>query len=238
MFLKLFSASGGSEKAVCEVPALPGWAIAGKAFCRFLSVLCFLLLLSCAARRVEIPTFEGVDPKVILAEKENIKSLESTLYIEFEKDGSIMKGDGVLRLTPDSMDLQIYSLGFLVAEVSSNGDVAHSNPPIEKKRLLMLIEGLRHSFFWWSVRNPVIRDYNDTYRVSNSWKKLFLNKRTMMPEKQIIELEGGRQLTAYYEEPALLGGIWFPSRMRLELSSQSVNLKIKTLSLDPKELDD
>ncbi len=244
IFSKLFFADGESKSPGHEIPALSvtltyrwGAMNAGGVY-SLLSAICCLLLVSCAARKVEIPTFEGVDPRVILAEKENIRSLESTLYIEFEKDGSVMKGDGVLRLTPDSLDLQVYSLGFLVAEVSSNGTVTRSNPPIEKSRLLMLIDGLRNSFFWWSVRNPVIRDYNDTYRVSNSWKKLFLDKKTMMPVKQIIELEGGRELTAYYEEPALMDGIWFPSRMRLELLSQSVSLRIKTLSLGPETQDD
>ncbi len=207
----------------------------GRAVCCLLSAVCCLLLLSCAATKMEVPTLEGVDPKEILSERQSIRSLESTIYIEFEKDGNTMRGDGVLRLTTDSLDLQVYSLGFLVAEVTSNDSVTRSNPPIEKNRLSMLIEGLRSSFFWWSVKNPVIGEDRDTYRVSNSWKRLFLNKKTMMPEKQIIELEGGKQLTAYYDEPALMDGIWFPSRMRLELSGQSVSLRIKTLAFNPQE---
>lgn len=202
-----------------------------------LCALCCLSFTSCAIKKVEIPTLEGVDPKEMLAAKGGIRSIESTLYIEFEKDGSIMKGDGVFRLTADSLDLQVYSLGFLVAEVTSNSEVTRSNPPIDKGRLFMLVDGLRNSFFWWSIRNPVIREDHGQYRVSNSWRRLFLNKRTMMPEKQIIDLEGGRQLTAYYDEPALMDGIWFPSKMRLELSGQSVSLKIKTLSFDPQSRD-
>lgn len=202
----------------------------GVLFFLFLSFLvCFLM--SCAAKKVEIPIFEGIDLKEMLAERESVKSLESTFYIEFERDGSIMKGDAILRLTPETMDLQVYSLGFLVAEVISNGDGTRSNPSIDRNKLSMLVDGIRNSFFWWSVKNPGIKDDNDSYLVSNSWRMLFINKKTMMPEKQIIELDDGRQLNVFYEEPALMDGVWFPSKMRIELSRQSVNLKIKTLSI-------
>ncbi|HWR58461.1 MAG TPA: hypothetical protein VN328_06205 [Thermodesulfovibrionales bacterium] len=200
-----------------------------------LSAVCCLLLLSCATRKIEVPVREGIGPREMLAERESLTSLESTLHIEFERDGSVMQGDAVLRLNRDSLDLQIYSLGFLVAEVISDGRVTRSNPPIDRSRLLMVIEGLRNSFFWWSVKNPTIKDDHDTYRVSNSWRRLSLDKKTLMPEKQIIELEGGRELTVYYDEPAFMGGIWFPSKMRIELSSQSVSVRIKTLSFNPEQ---
>ncbi|HUO78342.1 MAG TPA: hypothetical protein VMU21_12285 [Thermodesulfovibrionales bacterium] len=190
-----------------------------------------LLFTSCATKKLEIPTYEGVDPKVILEEREHIKMLESTFSIEFEKEGSVVKGEGALRLTPDSLDLQVYSFGFLVAEVSSNSTATSSNPPIDRNKLSLLVEGLRNSFFWWSVKNPDIRDDHGTYRVSNSWKKVFIDKKTMMPLRQTIELDEGRQLDVKYEGPAFLDGVWFPSKMRIALSHQSVNLTIETLSL-------
>lgn len=211
----------------------PGKRISGRVVCGLVSAVCFALLLSCATKKIEIPVYEGVDPKEVLAEKDNIKSLESTFHIEFERDGNLMKGDAVLRMTQDSLDLQVYSLGFLVGEVMSNGTVMRSDPPVERNKLLILIDGIRNSFFWWSLKNAGIRDYRDTYRVSNSWRRLFLNKKTMMPEKQIIELEGGKELVVNYEDPDLIDGIWFPSRMRIALSKQSVSLKIKTLSFNP-----
>src|SRR5512143_2001174 len=99
-----------------------------------------LLFTSCAKKKLEIPTYEGIDPKVLLAEREHIKVLESTFSIEFEKEGSIMKGEGALRLTPDSLDLQVYSFGFLVAEVSSNSTATSCNPPIERNKLSLLVD--------------------------------------------------------------------------------------------------
>lgn len=205
-----------------------GGVVGGAVFCIVCSL--FFLLISCAPKRVEIPTYEGVDPGDVLSAREAVKGMEATFSLEFEKDGSLMRGDAVLRLTPDSLDLQVYSFGFLVAEVTSDKTMTRSDPPIDRNRLPMLVEGIRSSFFWWSVKDPTISSEDGLYRVSNSWKRLFMNKRTMMPEKQIIELEDGRELTVLYEEPAVMDGDWFPSEMRVELSGQALNLKIKTLS--------
>lgn len=197
----------------------------------FFLVFCSLvLLISCAPKRVEIPTYEGLDPRDVLSSKESVKAIEATFSIEFEKDESRMRGDAVLRLTPDSLDLQVYSLGFLVAEVTSNDTVTRSNPPVDRNRLWMLVDGIRNSFFWWSIKDPSLDGDDDGYRISNSWRKLFINKRTMMPEKQVIELDDGRQLTVFYEEPVLMDGGWFPSRMRIELSNQTLRLSIKAIS--------
>lgn len=205
-----------------------GFALSLSATCISCAVLS-LLFISCATKKLEIPTYVGVDPRMVLAEREHIRVVESTFSIEFEKEGSVMEGEGALRLTPDSLDLQVYSLGFLVAEVSSNSVATSSNPPIERNKLSLLVEGLRNSFFWWSVKNPDIRDDHGTLRVSNSWRKVFVDKKTMMPLRQTIELDEGRQLEVTYEEPAFMDGVWFPSKMRIALSHQSVKLRIETL---------
>ncbi len=192
-----------------------------------------VLTVSCAPKKAEMPVFEG-GLKGLLAERQGIRSISSTVSIEFDRDGVIMRGDGVLRLTHDTLDLRVYSLGFLVAEVTSNNGVTTSNPPFDRNRLSVLVDGLRSSFFWWSIKDPEIDEDGDTYSVSNSWKRLFINKKTMMPERQIIDLEDGRELDIHYGEPELFSGMWFPSRMRIELSKYSVELKVKTLLINPR----
>jgi len=187
--------------------------------------------MSCATKKPEIPTYEGIDPRVILAERGHTKVLESTFSIVLEKEGSVMKGEAVLTLTPESLDLQIYSLGFLVAEVSSNSVATKCDPPIDRNKLSLLVNGLRNSFFWWSVKNPHIREDHGTYRISNSWKKVFVDKKTMMPLSQTVELDDGKRLDVIYEDPAFMDGVWFPSKMRIALSRQVVNLRIESLTL-------
>ncbi len=198
-----------------------------------LVLCCFVLLASCAPKRVQIPTYEGVDPRDFLSGMETLREMEATFSLEFERDGNLMRGDAVLRLAPDFLDMQVYSLGFLVAEVTSEKTMTRSDPPLDRNRLLMLVEGIRSSFLWWSVKEPTISSEDGLYRVSNSWRRLFIDKRTMMPERQTLELEDGRQLRVSYEEPVLTEGGWFPSGMRIELSGQVLTLKIKTLSFTP-----
>jgi hypothetical protein len=201
----------------------------GAAFC----FLCFVffLLASCAPKRVDIPTYEGADIREVLLEKEAVRAVEATFSLEFERDGGVMRGDAALLLTPDSLDLRVYSLGFLVAEVISNETGTRSDPPMDRNRLSMLVDGIRNSFFWWSVKEPSVDEEDDTFRISNSWRRLLVNKRTLMPEKQTIELDDGRQLTVFYEDPSLMEGGWFPSKMRILLSGQTLNLNIRSLSL-------
>ncbi len=191
----------------------------------------FFLLVSCATKRIEIPTYEGVDVLSVLFARASAKAIDSSFSIEVEKDGSAMRGDAVLKLTPGTLDLQVYSLGFLVAEVVSNDTVTKSTPPLDRNRLLMLVDGIRNSFFWWSIKDPEVREDEDVYQIRNSWRRLILDRKTLMPEKQVIELEDGRQLTVFYSEPLPMEGGWFPSRMRIELANQSVKLKINSLSL-------
>ena len=199
-------------------------------------ILCilFFLFLSCSTKRVEIPTYEGIDPREELAKRDNIKSIRSTFSIEFERDGGVIKGDAVLQLTPEALTLRIYSLGFPVVEVISNETITKSDPPMDRNRIEMLVDGIRNSFFWWSIKDYAIEESEKTYRLSNSWRRLFLDKRTLLPDKQIIELEDGKELNILYEEPDQIGGVWFPSKMRIGLSRYSVSLRIKTLTVIPR----
>jgi len=206
------------------------WAKAALARTLFIVLCSLVLCTSCAPKRVEMPVYEGADPADVLSARDAIREMEATLSIEFEKDGSLMRGDAVLRLTPDILDMQVYTLGFLVGEVTSDATTTRSEPPMDRNKLSILVDGIRNSFFWWSIKAPAITSEDGLYRVANSWRRLFLDRRTMMPAKQIIDLDDGRQLTVVYEEPALMEGEWFPSRMRIELLNQALSLRIKTLS--------
>jgi len=199
-----------------------------------LAFFLFAGLLSCSTKRLEIPVYEGLDPRYELARRDRVESIQSTFTIEFEKNGGIIKGDAALNLTQEAMELRVYSLGFLVAEVIANDTVTKSDPPIEKSRIALLTEGLRNSFFWWSIKDYDIREEEKVYRVWNSWRKLLINKKTLLPERQMIELEDGRELTVVYGDPEDMGGAWFPSRMRIELSRHAAEVRIKTLSVTPR----
>ncbi len=42
-------------------------------------------------------------------------------------------------------------------------------------------------------------------------------------------LEDGRELDIYYENPEKIGDLWYPSKIRIELSRYAVTLRIKDI---------
>lgn len=199
----------------------------------FLVTLFFIvfLLLSCATRRIEIQYYEGsLDDR--LRDLRDIKSIKSTFSIEFDRgDGVTIRGDGILNLTEEALDLQVYSMGFLIAEVNADQSGIRSNPVISKNRLIMIIDGLRNSFFWWDLKESSTKDEGDCLMLANSWKRLIMDKKTMLPLRMTMETEDGRQLEVSYYEPTYINGLVFPSRIRIEFSKYAVNLKIKDISM-------
>ncbi len=192
--------------------------------------IALVLNAACAQKGIVIPVREGIDLRDELNRMGSITSLDAGFTIEFLRGENTMKGDAVLRLTPEDLDLRVYSLGFLVSEVTSHEGLTKSNPPIDRTRLLLLIDGIRNSFFWWSIEDYQIDEDDAALIVTNSWRRIVFNKRTLLPVRQIINLEEGKELHIFYEDPQPLDGVWFPSKMRIELSPYTVNLAIRELS--------
>jgi len=181
-------------------------------------ISCILFLCSCTAKRVELPVYEGIDVREALSSKNNISSVDSTFSITFEKDDSEIRGDGVVNMARNgNMTMRIYSFGFLAFELTSE------NP-------IILTYGLRDCIFWWDMEDFEIEEKEDYFIISNLTRTLWLDRKTMFPKKQIISLEENRQLNIYYENPEKAGDIWYPSRIRIELSKYAVTLKIKDIS--------
>lgn len=198
-----------------------------------LSLSIILFLFSCTVKRIEMPTYEGVDVREIIAGRSSIKSVEATFSIEFEKDDSTVTGDAVIELTDEVLSLRVYSLGFLAAEVTAENGVIKSNPRLDRNKSAILVDGLTNSFLWWTIKNYEIEEKDDMYQLRSSWRKLLIDKKTMLPRQQTIDLDNGRELNVFYEEPANSGEFWYPSKMRIELTRYAVTLKIKTISFKP-----
>ena len=192
-----------------------------------------LLLSSCTAKRVELPDYEGVDVRTVIAERKSIKGVNATFHIEFEKNDSTMTGDAALTLTEKTLELRIYSMGFLMAEIKETDGIIKSNPPSDRNKNIILAEGLRSSILWWLIKDYDVEEQNNSYHIRNSSRKIVIDKKTMLPVSQTIELDNGKELHISYEEPANSEGFWYPSRMKIELAKYVVKLKIKSISSIP-----
>jgi hypothetical protein len=194
-------------------------------------ISCILFSCSCTAKRVELPVYEGIDVREALSSKNNISSVDTTFSITFEKDDSEIRGDGIVNMSRNgNLTMRIYSFGFLAFEITSENGFIKSAPAVDRNKSIILTYGLRDCIFWWDMEDFEIEEKEDYYIIRNLTRTLWLDRKTMFPKKQIISLEENRQLNIYYENPEKSGDIWYPSRIRIELSKYAVTLKIKDIS--------
>ena len=59
---------------------------------------------------------------------------------------------------------------------------------------------------------------------------VWVDKKTILPKKQIIILEDGREISIYYESFEKVNNVFFPAMIRIELAKYSITLKLKEIS--------
>jgi len=149
----------------------------------------------------------------------------------FEKDDSEMRGDGALNLLKNgNLSLRIYSLGFLAFEMTALDGVIRSNPPVDRNRSIMLTSGLRDCLFWWDMAEFDMEEDEHTYVLQARTRSLRIDKRTMLPADQTILLDDGNKLFITYSNPDNSGSMWYPRKMRIELTRYAVTILIREIS--------
>src|SRR5208337_4741971 len=91
-----------------------------------------LALVSCAPKYAEKPSREGMSLAAIMTKMNTVRTIEAVLAIDYEKNDATMSGDAHLDLSPSSLNLRIYYLGFLYGELSEDNGVIHSKPKFDK----------------------------------------------------------------------------------------------------------
>ena len=192
--------------------------------------LALIFLFSCAPKLVEIPTYEGIDVREVLSGK-NISTIETTFSIVLEKDDSEMRGEGVLNISRNGdLNLRVYSLGFLALEVISENGVIKSNRQIDRNKTKILTQGLRDCLYWWDIQDYAVDEKDGIYYLKNFSRELWLDKNTILPIKQKVAIENGRELYISYKDMEKTDDVWYPSVITIELSQYALKLRIKEIS--------
>jgi len=195
----------------------------------FLSIL--IMLFACVPKRVEIPVYEGKSLEDALSLYKSISSIETTFSATFEKEDTEIKGDGIVNIADSGdMSMRIYSFGFLVFELSSKDGVIKSDPQIDKNKSTILTYGLRDCLYWWDIKDYEVNESLNSYILLNNQRQVWINKKTMLPIKQVIFLDDGRELDITYENPENFGVFWYPSKLRIEFAKYAVVLRLKDMS--------
>ena len=197
---------------------------------RLLLLSTLFFLLSCVTPRVEMPVYEGIDVRDVLNSRNTISSIDTTFSIIFEKDDTEIRGDGVLNISRNgNLNLRVYSFGFLALELTSEDGIIKSVPRLDRGKSTILTYGLRDCLFWWDINDFEVAEKDGMYLLRNPFRKIWIDGKTMLPLKQIITLEDGRDIAISYENPEKVGDIWYPLKIRIELSHYFVTLKIKEI---------
>jgi hypothetical protein len=216
-----------------------------KIFFVFIPVLLLCIIVSCAPRHVEIPSFNDIDLNRHLAELSTVRSIEAVLSLEYEKGDSLMNGDASLTISENTLDLKIYYLGFLAGYISENNGVVTVSQKIDRNRTLMFVEGLKNSFLWWKIMDNTytIEEDGRFYKLENYNRKIFLDKKTLLPAQQFIEIYNGDELRIFYDSPARIedagdavlahspAAMWYQSGMRISLNNHHLKIKIKSYTM-------
>ncbi len=229
---------------------------------RYSLLVTFLLFtVSCAPKHVELPSYEEIPIENAISELKNIQSIEAVLSVEYEKDDSAMSGDVSLNLSEDGLNLRLYYLGFLVGEIKEENGIVKSVPKIDKNKSMMLIDGLKNSFFWWNMEDYTVQEKEDIYELKNSYRKILVNKKTLLPLHQTIELNDGEELNIFYDAPAKTAedkkisswedekkenenlsisqplnlstsALWYNSRLKIEFKNHVIKIKVTSYSVE------
>ncbi len=190
-----------------------------------------IILSACAPKRVEVPSYEGVDVGDALSARKSIFAIDTTFSITFEKEDTEIKGDGVANISRSGdMNMRLYSFGFLAFELSSVNGVVKSSLAVDKNKALILTYGLRDCLFWWDIKDFEKKEQEGNFILTNSQRRIWIDGKTMLPVRQVISLEDGKELNISYENPDKIGGSWYPSKIRIELSRYAVTLRIKDMA--------
>ncbi|HAK87498.1 MAG: hypothetical protein A2077_02510 [Nitrospirae bacterium GWC2_46_6] len=216
--------------------------------------LLVLLLVSCAPKHVEVPSYERADLNETISELKKIRTIEAVLSVDYEKGDSAMSGDASMNLSEKSLDLKLYYLGFLAGEVKEeNGVIIKNKPRLDKNKSAILVDGLKNSFFWWNMQDYTLQEREDSYELKNSYRKLFISKKTLLPVRQIIEINDGEKLNILYDSPVKQNAgekesneksagpslitddsspsSWYNSALRIEFKNYIVRIKVKSYSV-------
>ncbi|HXW68494.1 MAG TPA: hypothetical protein VEJ88_02705 [Dissulfurispiraceae bacterium] len=208
------------------------------ALCLLTFAFC-MLFFSCAPKYAERPSRQGLSLSDILAKMNTVQSVEAVLSIDYEKNDATLSGDAFLNLSPSALDLRIYYLGFLAGQVKEDNGVIKSKPKLDKFKSVVLVDGLRNSFLWWTISDYTVLEKDDSYVLRNFNRQLIISKKNLLPLEQTIQLDNGEEMTISYDAPAYNKPeteenrldpeiAWYQSHLLIRYRNHQVKVRVKS----------
>ncbi len=209
-----------------------------KSSLSIIAIILLIITLSCAKRLTFSPE-QRLTPEEYLQELKKIKNMKFIFSINLKRNDETISGDASLKINGEETKLSIYSMGFLISEIKTEGNsIEMKGKNLNKEKAILLIEGLRNTFMWWNIEEMEIQKIDDTVILRNSWRKVFLERRSLIPFQQYIYLDRSFTISILYSEPEKISAInnidslYFPSKINITIPKNGeIIMKVKEIEI-------
>ncbi|MGW8272168.1 MAG: hypothetical protein ACWGN7_02135 [Thermodesulfovibrionales bacterium] len=203
---------------------------------RIFSILFLALLVSCGNESVRhetrLPVIADatVEAKIGRLMRAPVVEASGTINV---KGGSLNRGGTFsVVIRGEDMSLEVYSGGVRVAQVESVGGSVRMTPRLRDEYLEhMFAVILRDSIMWWDIERYETVTYERHVLLRNSWRKLYVDRERLLPERQVFRLTGMKTVEVIYSGDRQFSAGVLPSGILFVFDAYECALDIETVSL-------
>ena len=185
---------------------------------------------SCAPRQITTPAIEARSPEAVRSELSSVRSINAVFSIAIKDDHTVTEGEAAMQLTRSGdLSLRVYSMGFPVFDLESEDGEITSSRSMSDEHKLSLARGLRQGFFWWDIDGP-LRMEEGCYTLTGEGRRLWIDLQTGLPTRQLIATETNLLMLSYDSPARNEDGIWYPSKIAMDLPPYRVTLQIEKIT--------
>ncbi len=200
-----------------------------------------IFVVSCAPRITPPEVYSGkhITLADISAMHSDVRAIKATFSITLKQISQSMTGEGLVLLKegvfhePPLLHLKVYAFGNIILDVISRSGIVTTNPPMNIERYDELSNGIIYAFLWWrDIEGGSLKTDEDSFIISSKDRKIWLDRKTLLPLKQELLL-GKERVNISYSKPRNNGKIWYPSLMKIADKKNEVYLDIRHIDFKP-----
>lgn len=200
----------------------------------------FLLIAvgaGCAVKTVVPPYYRGMElskDEIIRIQKAEVRSMKVKIDVEMEKGKADYSVKGLLLVKqPRQLHLKLYNFGMLVFDMAMNNQNVSISTGSASQIYRELSLQLFYSIMWWEALDKAqMEKLEGKYIFTTPERKLILDADTLIPIEQSIAVMNNL-LFITYEEPDMVKGYGYPSKIIVDTGVEKMTITIKNLILNP-----
>lgn len=192
----------------------------------------YIFIASCATSTPtrDIPKTEGLDEKL-----NHLKKISQILVhgdIILQKSNRKVQGNFVLSVKGDDIDMQVFSKGISVGEITLENNKITMSPSLNNEYLdYMFAVVVRDSITWWNIYDYAIKSGSEAYILKNSWKKVYIDSFMLVPVKQIFSLRWFKKVDVDYSKIEDFGFGLLPSQITFSYKTYDCMLSVGRIEI-------